>query len=170
VVLRPAVLLAGALAHLVSWAELAVAAPAPDSAAMTRIQSACDAAKRVRITTEHGIQEATRPAVDAGGVILRAAGRPALLTVGEVRDPDRRIPWSDVVKLESERTRAAQGALLFGTLVLIPTAVSIATHGPDAFEAGDNVGIWFSAAAVLAGVGLGALIGATQPTLHRIYP
>ena len=159
-----------ALATLIAWCGTARAAPAPDSADVPRLKMACDAAKRVRITTVRGIDEASRPALDAGGIVLRTPGRPALLTVGDVRDPGRRIPWSDVVRLESEHTRAAQGALLFGSLVLIPTAISIASHGPDAFEAGDNVGIWFSAAAVLAAVGLGALIGSTQPTLHRLYP
>jgi hypothetical protein len=169
-----AVLAAGCIVSVAALAWAAGPARAvepPDSARLLELKAACDTAWQVRLVGRRAVFATKRPSLDAGGItLMRSSGPPALLTVGHFREPARRIPWAEIERVQSERPSALRGATM-GLFVGMGLAVVMrASIGPDLFERGDNGSIWFAGALVLGFTGIGFLVGASNPTVHTLYP
>jgi hypothetical protein len=174
VVLKPAVIAAGAIFAVgaLTWlAPRARAATPPDSAQLAHLQAACSSAWRVRLIATRATYLLARPSLSAGGVsITRRVGRPALFTIGDLRDPERRIRWADVERLDAGSSAIGRGAMMGAVFGALVGTVVVSSHGPDLADSGDHVILF---AAVLFGLGsttLGALLGAANPHLRPLYP
>jgi len=153
------------------WPRQAGALPVPDAALMASLQRACDHSQSVRVRTARTGFEVNRPTLDSNGVrVSRAPSRAALITIGEVREVERRIPWADVVRVETGHTRGGRWAL-FGALGGgIAGGVLVSTYGPDIAEEGDNGIVYFGTLLTLIGGGLGLLLGLSSPQWQPLYP
>jgi hypothetical protein len=173
VVLRSAAVLAGALTLVASpgASDLVAAAPAPEPEALPRVQAACDSARWLRVTTERGVFQASKLALESDAVLIPPPpGRVALVTVGDPREPARRIPWAGVQSIQSERSHTVRDALVAGAVGLALGTLLVQSTGPDRFTSSDNVNVALAAAMTVSFAGVGMLYGMTHPDLHPIYP
>ncbi len=173
-VLRLKVSRAGSILPLavLAWIASPVGALSPpDAARLSRLQSACEAAWQVRVTTERSMVLAHRPTVDSDGLVIpRPPGRPALVTIGDPRSPERRIPWAQIQRVEAERSTLIRGTITGFLAGAVVGGVFLATGGPDLFEEGDNGTVGLAFVTTLGGAGIGMLVGMTHPDLRRLYP
>jgi hypothetical protein len=159
---------------IVAWLLAAVgpaqAIPTPDSAQIALLQSAGDSARWVRVTTRRGLFETTRPSFDPEGVrIVSTHGRAALLTVGSAGVPVRLVQWGDVERLDTGRSRMGQGTLI-GLVVGAGMGAIELSNGPDGFEKGDHVMVYFAALTTATMILAGFLIGASSTQWTRMLP
>jgi hypothetical protein len=166
---RTLAVLLGLTAVGIPWAH-AAAAP-PDSAACVTLQARCDAAKLVRVTTARASLLTRGPRVEPEGLeLLPPAGRPAVIVVGDPRPKPRLLPWAEIQRVDSERSRGARYAaygLVFGATA---GAGYVARNGPDLFEKGDNGAVGLAMIVALGACAAGMLIGMTHPEVHTLYP
>lgn len=135
------------------------------------LQDACDAAARLRVTTNHGTFESSRLILEHDAVVIPPPpGRVALVTIGDPREPARRIPWPSVLRIESERSHTVRDAAIAGLVGLAAGALLVQTRGPDAFETNDNFNVALAGALTVGFAGVGMLYGMTHPELHPVYP
>jgi hypothetical protein len=152
-------------------ASAAFAAPPPDSARCVVLQSACDAAKQLRVTTTREFLTSSRLQARPDGLTLfPPPGRSAVIVIGDPGPKPRRIAWSEIERVESERGRGGRYAAI-GLLVgaAMGTAL-VATRGPDAFEKGDNGMVAFATGLAISTGIAGLLIGMSNPERHTLYP
>ncbi len=169
-VLRLASVYAVALASMLGPAETVLAAPVPDDARLPSLQAACDSVGHLRVTTTRREFEASRLELTADAVLIPPLpGRPALITVGDPRDPSRRIPWADVERIDSSRSHTVRSTLI-GALVGGVIGGALVAQGPDIFEKGDNARVGLAVLLTAATAGVGMLHGMTHPEMHPIYP
>jgi len=110
-----------------------------------------------------------RPALSPEGVSVtpRLSGPPALLTIGEPREEEKR---AEIERLDVGRHATGGGALTGFLVGAAVGGVILAAKGPDLTDANDNIVVYFSVAlAVGCGVA-GYLLGLANPRLTLLYP
>lgn len=143
----------------------------PDSARLLGLRAACDSVQQVRITTERSIFIARRPDATAEGILLpKSGGRPALVVTGNPSEPPHLLKWSEIDRVDAERSRILRGTLIGAGVGLAVTGLVVAQRGPDLEEEGDHgvVGLGLVFTAILTG--LGFALGASNPALTQLYP
>ena len=143
----------------------------PDSSARQSLQTACDAAPQVRVTTSKSMFLTHSPRVSADGFTIPAPTAPqALITIGDAGPHAKLVPWSEIDRLESVHSRTLKytaagfvtGAVLGGMMVGI--------NGPDAFEEGDNGMVAYAGVVTLGFTAAGMLLGMLNPEMKTLYP
>jgi hypothetical protein len=159
------------LAGVCAWPALASAGAPPDSAALPAMQAKCDAAPQVRVTTTRAVFVAHRLTLDAGGLMIPLPKEPpALITIDHGGMTPQRYAWSEIERLQSQRSRTLKYTLAGALTGAALGATSVAVNGPDMFEKGDNGGVAFAWLLTLGFAGIGMLIGMVNPALQPIYP
>lgn len=167
--LRP--LLAAATSFVI--ANAASAAPAPDSATLVRLQAAADSSWRVRLTTNRATYLLVAPRIEASGVVVeRRDSPPALVTIGSPSQPEKRIPWAEIERIDSERSAAGRGALRGAlTGAAIGGVLMLAMDPTFGSEEADGLWPFFALGVSTASGGLiGALMGLGSGSPTLIYP
>jgi hypothetical protein len=174
VVLSPGARFAAALVPLLALAASAapsLAVAPPDSMHLVRLQAACDSAWRVRVTGSQAVYELTRPQVGERGIQLHHEDRPpALVTFGEPAPSGRWLAWSDIERIETQRSAAGRGALIGFTLGAVVGGLTVAASGPDLAEEGDNVVLFAATVFTLACGTVGLLLGLANGVNTPLYP
>lgn len=157
------------VALLAALAGPAPAAPAPDSLTALRLQSAANAAWRVKLTTTRATYLLEAPRLDLAGVTVARPDRPLF---GAGVGVERRVSWSEIERLEVQRPARgrgfARGALIglgVGLVAALASADALNESNPSAAA---TVLIPIGAAScALIGGGIGAVTAATS---ERLYP
>ena len=150
---------------------IAAAVAPPDSIGLAALQSACDSAWRVRVITGRGVYQMQSPALDAGGITIPPPrGRAALITIGDVRGPGRRLSWAEIERVQGEQPKALRGAALGFVVGAALGAGMVATVGPDLTDTQDHLVVTLAVLLTLGFTGLGLLMGAGNPAVHPLYP
>ena len=149
----------------------AYALTAPDSVRLESLQEVSDSAWRMRVVTRRGTFEMSKPRFDSAGVhIASSHGHAALLTVGHVPPDERLVRWSDIERVDSGRgTRAGQGALI-GLAVGAGLGALELSRGPDGYETGDNLMVYFAALTTATMTVVGLVFGASNPQWKPLLP
>lgn len=168
---RAALLTGFALAGLFAAdAGVANAVAPPGSAQLARLQVACDAAWRVRVTTTNGIFQRRGAIVEAGGITIpRPPGRPALFIVGDPQAPERTLRWSEIEAVGTEQPRVLRGALMGFVAGAALSGALLGVVGPRAHDASPVV-VWAAGIVTLGFTALGLVVGAGSPEIHPLYP
>ena len=152
-------------------AGVAGAVAAPDPALLARLQAACDSAWRVRLTGRRATYLVRRPSVDSSGLSWTSgSGRAAIVTAGDAREPEKRLAWSEIERLDAARSRAGRGALVGAVVGAVTGAALVAANGPDLTDANDNIVTGFAVLLTASTTVLGALLGFAYPAVHPLYP
>lgn len=138
-----------------------IAVEAPDPATASRLQSAADAAWRLRLTTTQGsTRTLASPRIDVTGVTASGSRSPRL------------VRWEEIQRLETQRPARGRG-FAFGALIGLGVGLVATLAVADQFSGADP-----SAALIVlipVGVGSSALIGGaigavTASTSQPLYP
>ena len=149
----------------------AAAVDAPPPERLPELQAACDAAWRVRITGRAAVFETSHLRLDSLGVTLPAASTPpALITIGDAQEPGRRLLWSEIEQLHTERSRAWAGLGVGCAVGALISAAAISASGPDIASTGDSGVVFYGVLFTLITSGAGLLLAMSNPALEPLYP
>lgn len=158
--------LAFALAPACAWA---VGMPSPDR--LARLQASCDSVGRVRVVTRRASFEVTHPSLNSNGVrVSPLRGRAALVTIGDAHEPERRIPWDEVERMDVGTPHMWRGGLIGLGIGAGLGGSLVAASGPDLEREGDGVVAWFAVALALTTGVVGLLVGASSIHWVALYP
>lgn len=151
-----------------SYGEAVVSRP-PDPQSLLRIRALTDSADRVRVTTRRATYVVLEPRIDFEGITVAYGDHPAaLFGPGVGGQPERRVKWAEIERVDAERTTVARGALWGAVIALGVTAAGLAITRPD-FRGEEGLAYLSLFVAPPLGAIAGAVAGGSS-VAYRIYP
>lgn len=158
-----------ALTAATAWYGEAEASRPPDLQSLLRVQALADSADRVRITTRRSTYVVLEPRIDFEGITVAYRDQPAALFGPDVGgQPEKRVKWEDIERVDAERITVARGAVWGALIALGVTAAGLAITRPD-FRGEEGLAYLGLFVAPPVGAIVGAVAGGSS-VAYRIYP